>query len=56
MIVKEMADFLKLKEATICGLAAEGKLPGFKLGKLWRFDVNEIEERIAGMQHGATNK
>jgi excisionase family DNA binding protein len=47
--VKEVAVFLKLKEATVCALAAEGKLPGFKLGKSWRFDMDEVERWIAGM-------
>ena len=47
--VKEVAAFLKLKEATVCTLAAEGKLPGFKLGKSWRFDMDEVEKWIAGM-------
>ncbi|MBU1996758.1 MAG: helix-turn-helix domain-containing protein, partial [Candidatus Omnitrophica bacterium] len=25
-------------------LAREGKIPGFKVGEQWRFDVQEIEE------------
>lgn len=47
--VKEVAAFLKLKDATVCTLAADGKLPGFKLGKSWRFDMDEVERWIAGM-------
>jgi excisionase family DNA binding protein len=49
MTVKEVAAFLKLKEATVCSLASDGKLPGFKLGKSWRFDMDEVEQWIAGM-------
>jgi len=30
--VREVATLLQLKESTVCSLAAEGKLPGFKLG------------------------
>jgi excisionase family DNA binding protein len=54
--VKEVAAFLRLKEATVCSLAAEGKLPGFKLGKSWRFDMNEIESWIAGMPRQGMGK
>jgi len=54
--VKEVAAFLKLKEATVCNLASEGRLPGFKLGKAWRFDMDEVERWIAGMQRSATGR
>jgi len=54
--VKEVAAFLKLKEATVCTLAAEGKLPGFKLGKSWRFDMEEVEKWIAGMPRNGTGR
>jgi len=56
MTVKEVAAFLKLKEATVCSLAAEGKLPGFKLGKSWRFDMDEIEKWIAEMPRHVIGK
>lgn len=45
MTVKEVADFLRLKEPTVCRLASNGKLPGVKVGKSWRFD-REVLERI----------
>ena len=54
--VKEVAAFLKLKEATVCSLAAEGKLPGFKLGKSWRFDMDEMEKWISGMPRSGMGK
>lgn len=44
--VKDVADFLKLTESTICRLASEGELPGFKIGKSWRFDMDEILQKI----------
>ena len=49
LTLKEVADHLKLAEKTAYRLAAEGKLPGFKVGGSWRFkkeDINRwIEER-----------
>jgi len=43
----EVAAYLRLTETTVCKLAASGELPGFKIGKSWRFDKGEILERIS---------
>jgi len=48
--VKEVAEFLRLKEATVCRLASEGKLPGLKIGKSWRFDMGALERLVTGAQ------
>lgn len=50
MTVREVADFLRLKEATVCRLASEGKLPGVKVGKSWRFDRASLERLVSGVQ------
>jgi excisionase family DNA binding protein len=47
LTAKELADLLKLKESTVCRLAAEGQLPGFKIGKAWRFDMEDVNRHIA---------
>ena len=39
---KEVGQYLKLTESTIYKLALTGELPGFKVGKSWRFDMDEI--------------
>jgi len=46
MTIKEVADYLKLKEKTAYKLVAEGKIPGFKVGGPWRFKKSEIEKWI----------
>ena len=46
--VREVAAFLRLKEETVCNLTSHGKLPGFKLGKSWRFNMDEVERLFAG--------
>lgn len=43
---KEMGKFLKLSESTVYKLAAEGEIPGFKIGKSWRFDMDEVLSAI----------
>jgi len=47
MTIKELSEYLKLNEKTAYRLAAEGKIPGFKVGGSWRFKQSEIENWIA---------
>ena len=46
MTLKEVADYLKLAEKTAYRLAAEGKLPGFKVGGSWRFKREDVLQWI----------
>jgi len=46
LTLKEVAIYLKLAEKTAYRLAAEGKLPGFKVGGSWRFKESDIEKWI----------
>lgn len=46
LTLKEVADYLKLAEKTAYRLAAEGKLPGFKVGGSWRFKREDILQWI----------
>jgi excisionase family DNA binding protein len=46
LTLKEVAAYLKLAEKTAYKLAAEGKLPGFKVGGSWRFKSSDIESWI----------
>ena len=46
LTLKEVAAYLKLAEKTAYKLAADGKLPGFKVGGSWRFKAEDIERWI----------
>jgi len=46
MTLKEVAEYLKLTQKTAYRLAAEKKLPGFKVGGSWRFKVSDLEAWI----------
>jgi excisionase family DNA binding protein len=41
---EEIAKYLRVHPYTVKRLARQGKIPGFKVGDQWRFDVKEIEE------------
>jgi len=46
LTIREVAQLLKINEKTAYKLAAERKLPGFKVGGSWRFDREEISQWI----------
>lgn len=48
MTTRELAEYLKLHEITVCKYAAEGKIPAIRIGRVWRFDKNAIDDWIAG--------
>jgi len=41
--VKEVAELLGLSEATIYRLVNSGKIPGKKVGRMWRFSKKVID-------------
>ena len=41
---KDLAERYRISERQITHLARIGYLPGFKIGKLWRFRQDDIEE------------
>ena len=53
LTASEVADYLRLTVATVCNLAVSGELPGFKIGKSWRFDGGEVMRRIAAAKQKA---
>lgn len=55
LTLREVAEYLKLAEKTAYRLAAEGKLPGFKVGGSWRFKKADVEAWISE-QKGNTQR
>jgi len=52
MTIREVSEYLKLAEKTAYRLAAEGKIPGFKVGASWRFRKSEIDRWITAQERG----
>ena len=46
MTLRELAAYLKMPEKTLYRIAAEGKVPGFKVGASWRFRKSEVNKWI----------
>lgn len=51
LTLKEVAEYLKLTEKTAYRLAAEGKLPGFKVGGSWRFKRTDLNTWIESQKN-----
>ena len=56
LTTKELSQYLKLHEITICKYAAEGIIPAFRIGKAWRFDKDVIDNWIYANQTGRRPK
>jgi excisionase family DNA binding protein len=41
--ITELAEYLKISRSTLYKLAQEGKLPGNKVGKHWRFRKQAVD-------------
>ena len=46
LTVEEVAEYLRLPLSTVYKLAQDKKLPGFKVGKHWRFRKETFQEWI----------
>ena len=46
LTMDELAAYLKISKSTLYKLAVDGKLPGQKIGKRWRFHQDAIDEWV----------
>lgn len=44
--IKEISEFLKVKQSTLYSWVNQKRIPSFKLNGLWRFDMEKIEAWI----------
>ncbi|RPH48042.1 MAG: DNA-binding protein [Desulfobacteraceae bacterium] len=51
---KEVGQYLKLTDSTIYKLASTGEIPGFRVGKSWRFDMDDIIRMVDRLKKGYT--
>jgi excisionase family DNA binding protein len=51
MTIDDLAKYLKLSTSTLYKLCAEGKVPGMKVGRHWRFHRSVIDRWLG---HGQT--
>ena len=56
LTIDEVAAYLKAGKRTVYRLAANGKLPAFKLGGTWRFSRSDIESWIKQQSAGSPER
>jgi excisionase family DNA binding protein len=53
----DLKKYLKIPKSTLYRLVQQGRLPGHKVGRTWRFNQNEVDEWIrAGRQRAEHDK
>jgi excisionase family DNA binding protein len=56
MTIDALAEYLKISRSTLYKLVQEGKLPGQKVGKRWRFHKEAINEWLKQHPEKGTKK
>jgi excisionase family DNA binding protein len=56
MTTKEIAEYLRLHQITVCKYAAEGEIPAIRVGRVWRFDKDAIDKWISESQSKKVSK
>jgi len=46
LTIKDVAKYLKVNERTVYRLAASKEIPAFKVGNVWRFRKDELDQWI----------
>jgi excisionase family DNA binding protein len=46
--VTEAATYLGLSPKTVYAWVEKGAMPGYKVGRVWRFDKTELDEFVRG--------
>ena len=56
LTLEELASYLKVSKSALYKMVQEGRIPGGKVGRVWRFDRTEIDRwvRAKGTQKQET--
>ncbi len=54
LTVDEVAELLRIRRDTVYRLAAKGEIPGRKIGRVWRFPREFIDQFLTGAAGAAT--
>lgn len=52
---QEAARLLGMHVGSITRLARQGRIPGYKIGHLWRFDLEEVKETLGNGKEQAAS-
>ncbi|MCO6436681.1 MAG: helix-turn-helix domain-containing protein [Phycisphaerae bacterium] len=52
LTIEQLAEYLKISRSTLYKLVGDGKLPGQKVGKRWRFHKAAIDQWLGERANG----
>ena len=53
LTLQEVADYLRVHPSTIYRLAKKGRMPAFKIGGEWRFNLDSVDKWMAEAEGSA---
>ncbi len=56
LTIDEIAEFLHMNPMTVYSWVKDGKIPAFKIGKVWRFRQTEIDEWLKKQKYKKTKR
>ena len=56
LTAKQVAEYLQVKPLTIYQWAREDKIPAIKIGRIWRFKKDAIDDFLKEQLHSKDNK
>ena len=56
MTTKEISEYLRIHQITICKYAAVGEIPAIRVGRVWRFGKEAIDKWIGEGQGKKASK
>ena len=45
--VEDVARYIKLEPETVRAMTRDGKLPGFKIGRVWRYRRTDVDDLVS---------
>ena len=56
LTINEVSVYLRIPKSTLYKLVQEGKIPGFKVGRHWRFRRAVVQEWIKEKENASNSK
>jgi len=56
LTANEVSEYLRIPQSTVYKLVQEGKIPGFKVGRHWRFRKTVVQDWIKAKENASITK
>lgn len=56
LTLEQIAEYLQMSTSSIYKMAQAGKIPAYKVGRQWRFKIEEIDKWVEKHKHNKKEK